>query len=67
VLVNPDRVVIGGGVAAVGEPLLGPVREEIRRRVRVTDLTGVEVVPAELGAWAGAVGAALHGAEGPAT
>jgi glucokinase len=63
VLVNPDRVVIGGGVAAVGEPLLGPVRDEIRRRVRVTDLTGVDVVPAELGPWAGAVGAALHGAE----
>ena len=63
VLVNPDRVVIGGGVAAVGEPLLGPVRDEIRRRVRVTDLTGVDVVQAELGPWAGAVGAGLHGAE----
>ncbi len=63
VAVTPDRVVIGGGVAAAGELLLEPVRAEIRRRVFVTDLDRVEIVPAQLGTWAGAIGAAIHGAE----
>ena len=62
-IVSPDRVIIGGGVAAAGEFLLGPIRDELRRRVRTTSLAEVEVVTAELGTWAGAIGAAVHGAE----
>jgi glucokinase len=62
-LLAPDRVVIGGGVAAAGEPLLGPALEEVRRRTRMTSLTDVAIVTAELGIWAGAIGAAVHGAE----
>jgi glucokinase len=63
VVLNPDRVIIGGGVAAAGELLLGPIRDELRRRVHVTDLRQVRVVTAKLGPWAGAIGAAVHGAE----
>jgi glucokinase len=62
-VVTPDRVVIGGGVAAAADLLLGPIREELRRRVRTTSLDQVEIVTAELGTWAGAIGAAIHGAE----
>ena len=62
-VISPDRVVIGGGVAAAGDLLLGPIRDELRRRVRTTSLDEVEVVTAELGIWAGAIGAAIHGAE----
>lgn len=62
-ILAPDRVVIGGGVAAAGELLLGPIRDELRLRVRMTALREVEVVTAELGTWAGAIGAAVHGAE----
>ena len=62
-IVSPDRVIIGGGVAAAGDFLLGPSRDELRRRVRTTSLAEVEVVTAELGTWAGAIGAAVHGAE----
>ena len=62
-LLTPDRVVIGGGVAAAGELLLGPIRAEVRRRVRTTAADSVEIVTAELGTWAGAIGAAVHGAE----
>jgi glucokinase len=62
-VISPDRVIIGGGVAAAGELLLGPIRDEMRRRVRTTALDEVEVVTAELGIWAGAIGAAIHGAE----
>jgi glucokinase len=61
-LLSVDRVVVGGGVAAAGELLLGPLRAELRRRVFITDLDAVDVVGAELGIWAGAIGAAVHGA-----
>jgi glucokinase len=61
--ITPDRVVIGGGVAGAGELLFGPIRAELRRRVRTTSLDAVELVPAELGTIAGAIGAAIHGAE----
>jgi len=62
-LISPDRVVIGGGVAAAGDLLLDPIRAELRERVRTTALDLVELVLAELGYWAGAIGAAIHGAE----
>jgi glucokinase len=63
VVLTPDRVVLGGGVAAAGELLLEPVRDEVRRRVHVTSLDEVEIVAAKLGTWAGAIGAGVHGAE----
>jgi glucokinase len=65
-VISPDRVVIGGGIAAAGELLLTPIREELARRVRMTSLAEVEIVTAELGTWAGAIGAAVHGAEAAA-
>lgn len=63
VVLTPDRVVIGGGVSGAGPLLLEPIRDEVRRRVHVTDLDAVEIVAAELGTWAGAIGAGVHGAE----
>jgi glucokinase len=66
VVISPDRVVIGGGIAAAGDLLLATAREEIRRRVRTTSVAEVEIVTAELGTWAGAIGAAVHGAEAAA-
>jgi glucokinase len=62
-VITPDRVVIGGGVAAAADLLLDTIRDEVRRHVFTTSLDGVEIVPAELGTWAGAIGAAIHGAE----
>ncbi len=62
-VITPDRVVIGGGIAAAADLLLEPVRHELRRRVKTTSLEQVEVLTGELGTWAGAVGAAVHGAE----
>lgn len=59
----PDRIVLGGGVAAAGDLLFEPIRVELARRVRTTSLEQVTLVPAELGTWAGAIGAAVHGAE----
>ena len=62
-VITPDRVVIGGGVAAAGDLLLDPIRAEIERRVHTTDAGEVQIVVAELGTLAGAIGAAVHGAE----
>lgn len=63
VALTPDRVVLGGGVSAAGELLLEPIRAELRRRVHLTDLDDIELALAELGIWAGAIGAAIRGAE----
>jgi glucokinase len=62
-VISPDKVVLGGGVAAAADLLLEPIRIEVRRRVHVTSLEQVEIVTAELGTWAGAMGAAIYGAE----
>ncbi len=64
IFLAPERIVVGGGVAAAGAPLLGPLRDELARRAgNVAPLDDIEVVPAELGSFAGAIGAALHGAD----
>lgn len=62
-VLTPDLVVIGGGIAAALDLLIGPIRAELSDRVRTTSLDDVEIVGAELGTWAGAIGAAIHGFE----
>jgi glucokinase len=62
-VITPDRVVIGGGIGEATDLLEGPIRAELRRRVHTTSVDQVAIVGAELGTWAGAIGAAIHGAE----
>ena len=57
-ILSPERIVVGGGAAQLGDWLLGPARREIERRCFVTPLDRVAVVPAVL-ADAGIVGAAV--------
>jgi glucokinase len=57
-ILSPERIVVGGGAAQLGDWLLGPARREIQRRCFVTPLDRVAVVPAVL-ADAGIVGAAV--------
>jgi glucokinase len=60
IFIVPQRIVVGGGVAEAGELLLDPLRAEVERRAgRVAPLHAIDIVPATLGADAGAVGAAL--------
>jgi glucokinase len=57
---DPQAFVIGGGLGAAGEPLLGPARTTLRELLAgVPHRTPPDVVLAELGEHAGAVGAAL--------
>jgi glucokinase len=62
-VITPDVVVIGGGISAAFDLLRAPIETELRERVRTTALDRVRLVPAELGTWAGAIGAAIHGVE----
>lgn len=61
VTLAPDRVVVGGGVSKAGDAFLDPARAEVAKRVTVS--VPVEIVRAQLGVLAGAIGAALRGAE----
>lgn len=58
-VLGADRVVIGGGIIAAGELILGPIREAVRERLYLVPRDEVSVVPAALGGSAGAIGAAL--------
>ena len=59
-LFDPELVVVGGGFGeAAGELVLGPAQEAARREALAPADSTLRVVPAELGADAGLVGAAL--------
>lgn len=62
-VLTPDKVVIGGGVSAALDLMRPALQAELARRVHVTSLDLIQIVAAELGTWAGAIGAAIHGAE----
>ncbi|XID90542.1 ROK family protein [Paenibacillaceae bacterium WGS1546] len=55
---NPQAVIIGGGVADAGEPLLAAVRAEAGRRTSAKMGDACEILPASIGGRAGVVGAA---------
>ena len=48
-LLNPARIVIGGGIAKSGEKLFSPLRAELRRQVTSWSRARLDVVPAALG------------------
>jgi len=58
-LLNVEMVVVGGGVMAAGELLLGPLREETMRRTIAPAAGCCRIVAGELGRDAGIVGAAM--------
>jgi glucokinase len=61
-MLQPEVVVLGGGMAAAGDSLLAPVREGVRRRVRPAWLARTRVELTALGGDAGWIGAALWAA-----
>lgn len=58
-VLNPERIVVGGGVALAGELILGPARRTLRERAMQVPGGSVDIVPAALGNDAAVVGAAL--------
>ena len=48
-LLNPARIVIGGGIAKAGDALFVPLRAELRRQITGWSRARIDVVPAALG------------------
>jgi len=58
-LLNPEKVIVGGGVAECGELLLEPIRRTVKQRAMKIAGETVEIVPAQLGNSAGVIGASM--------
>ncbi|MEQ1856019.1 MAG: ROK family protein [Longimicrobiales bacterium] len=56
-LFNPEVIVVVGGVTRAGDHLFLPLREEVSRRAFPAAVAACRIVPGELGASAGVVGA----------
>jgi predicted NBD/HSP70 family sugar kinase len=48
-LLNPELIVVGGELSAVGEVLLDPLREQVHRHAIPATARGLEIVPGVLG------------------
>ncbi|QQL45416.1 ROK family protein [Sulfuriroseicoccus oceanibius] len=62
-LVNPSRIVIGGGVAGAGELLFSPLRAHMKEQLSDTHYRSMRIVPAKFGNDAGMIGAAMQAAD----
>lgn len=62
-LLNPDAIILGGGVAGAGELLFKPIRDTIRSRTAAVFHEKLALLPAELGTDAGLIGAAALAAD----
>lgn len=64
-ILDPRRIVVGGGLVAAGELLLEPIRREVSRRIEAPEhRPPIPVVAAALGEHSGAIGAAVLARDG---
>jgi glucokinase len=57
-ILDPEAVILGGGIAQAGEALFSPLQHELETLEWRPTGTRVRLLPAQLGEWAGALGAA---------
>lgn len=62
-LLNPEMLIVGGGVAQAGERLLGPVRETALGHAMKLHGSTCRIVQAKFGSRAGMIGAAVYAAD----
>lgn len=62
-LLNPDAIVIGGGVAHAGDVLFAPLKERMRSMLSFEFYEALRILPAEFGNTAGIIGGAALAAE----
>lgn len=55
---NPEIIVIGGGISGAGDFIINPMEKELGKRAFKQYLSSLKIRIAELGNWAGVVGAA---------
>ena len=58
-LLNPEKIVIGGGVADAGDLLFNPIKAALKKHSMPIQGAAVQVMHAELGNTAGVIGASL--------
>jgi len=56
---NPEMIIVGGGVAKMGDLLLNPARQVVRERAFPLSAQAVRIVPTQLGEDSGVLGAAV--------
>ncbi len=56
--INPEVIVLGGGVAGAGDMLLNPLKEKLKKYALPVTLEGLEILQAKLGSEAGILGSA---------
>jgi predicted NBD/HSP70 family sugar kinase len=59
-LMNPSLVVVGGDLAALGDIIIDPLREVVRKRTLVSSVAAADIRTSELGPRSVAVGAATQ-------
>lgn len=59
VLLDPERIALGGGVSGAGDYLLDRLKKEVDKQYFLSEFSSTELVISELGNDAGIVGAAL--------
>jgi glucokinase len=64
-VLNPEMVILGGGIAEGGREFVDKVKDTIMERALAAAVDGLEVVPARLGNAAGFIGAAFLGSLPP--
>ena len=57
-ILDPEAIILGGGIAQAGDALFDPLREELAQVEWRPAGHAVRILPAKLGEWAGAIGAA---------
>ena len=62
-LLNPEVIVIGGGISEAGELLYAPLRETLRRSLTAECFDHLHIVPARYGNTAGIIGSSALAAE----
>jgi glucokinase len=55
-LLNPDSIILGGGVAKAGELIFSPIRRTIASRTSEVFYEELDILPAQLGSDAGLIG-----------
>ncbi len=58
-LLNPEKIIIGGGVADAGDIIIKPIEKALKDRAMPISGSSVQIVPAQLGNTAGVIGASL--------
>jgi glucokinase len=58
-MLNPDKIIIGGGVAGAGRFLFTPISDTVKERAMEVQKKHIKIVRAKLGQDAGLVGAGI--------